>query len=406
MIRRLRREEGGWALVTAIGLLSICMAFAMATLAQVDTQQRESGVSRTKETAFNAAEAALSAQTFTLAQGWPGSAAKAYPVCTQASTDPRCPSTQALQTATSSPDALQGFSWRTEVRDNRAPDTINFYDDTLTQGAAPYDDNKDGRVWVRAQARVGSRTRTLVALVRVEEQPEPMPRAAVISGRLEISNKGNKAIVDGSVSSDPTVQVRCTVQLLDLNPCLGHSLLDGATSTLAALFGLLDSQLKPNVAVQGYAGGDAVTADARARLEKTAQADGTWYATCPTSLPAGRLVWIESGNCTYEANAVVNSESAPGMIVLDNDATLTLNGTLDYHGIIYAPNPNNLTSDRVRVHGNARVFGGVLIDGQGQLEAGSSKVNVTLRLGAYDRVRSYASAGMIQNTWREIVPAS
>lgn len=405
MIRRLRHEEGGWALATVMGLLAIGLAFAMATMSTVDVQQRESGITRTKEVAFNAAEAALSAQTFALAQDWPGSAGKAYTTCTQATASSRCPSGQALMSATASPDAKNGVTWNTKVRDNNQPGTLNFYDDALTAAAPAWDQNKDGKVWVRSQAKVGSRTRTVVALVRVEEAPEEMPRSAIITGRLEISNNGKKVIVDGSVGSDPTVQVRCTVQLLDTTPCLGH-ILQGVTGTLAKLLGLLNDQLLPNKVVEGYTGGPALDAEARARLERTAIADGTWYATCPAGLPSGRIVWIESGDCSYQSNTVVNSASAPGLIVLDNNATISLNGTLDYHGIIYSPNVNNLSTDRVRVHGNARVFGGVLIDGQGMLEAGSSKVNVTLALGAFDNVKSYASAGMIQNTWREIVPAS
>lgn len=405
MIRRLRRDEGGWALITVLGMLAIGLAFATATMGTVDTQQRESGVSRTKEVAFNAAEAALSAQTFALAQDWPGSAAKAYGTCAKGSTSPRCPSPQALMSATATPDAVRGVQWTTTVRDNLKPANEGFYDDAATATAAAWDQNKDGKVWVRAQARVAERTRTVVALVRVEEVQEDLPRSAIIAGRLEISNNGKKIIVDGRAGSDPTVQVRCQVQLLDSVPCLGHTL-HGATGTLAKLLGLLDSQLAPNKTVQNYAGGPAMDAEARGRLERTAVADGTWFATCPSSPPSGAVVWIESGSCSWTGNTVVNSAAAPGLLVLDNEATLYLGGTLDFHGIVYAPNPSNRTDRRVTVQGNARVFGGVLIDGPGMLQAGSSKLNVMLEPAAFDRVRSYASAGMIQNTWREIVPAS
>jgi hypothetical protein len=46
----------------------------------------------------------------------------------------------------------------------------------------------------------------------------------------------------------------------------------------------------------------------------------------------------------------------------------------------------------------------VLIDGPGGLIAGSSKLNVNLADDAFNEVASYVSAGLVQNTWREIQP--
>ena len=407
MMRRLRQEEGGWALVTALGLMAIALAFGMATLSQVEIQQEASGVSRAKETAFNAAEAALSAQIFQLAQDWPGEGRQnqAYPVCTPSSTSPRCPTSQALQSASASPDALRGVTWTTMVRDNGTDSTRSFYEDSLTQSAPGYDEDGDGRLWVRAQASVGGRKRTLVALVRVEEVTEPFPRAAVVAGRLTFSNEGNKILLDGREGSLPVASVRCTPALLELKPCLGHLLGTNKYGSLLDLKIKLDQQIFPNVTVTNHASPPTIDAAARERMKRTAIADGTYYETCPSSPPVGRLVWIASGTCTWTGNEVVNSEQAPGILILEN-ATLWVAGTVDFHGVIYAINPTNTNDHVVTIHGNARVFGGVLIDGQGGLDVGSSKVNVTLRNSAYNAARSYVSAGIVQNTWREIVSST
>ncbi|WP_205697984.1 hypothetical protein [Conexibacter sp. SYSU D00693] len=407
MTRRLRQEEGGWALVTAIGLLAVLLALGLATFSQVDAQQQASGMSRQKESAFNAAEAALSAQIFALAQDWPGRgrATAPYVPCTQASVSPRCPSADSMAPALTTPDARRGVSWTTSVRDNGTGATRSFYDDALTASAPGYDADGDGRLWVRAQARVAERTRTVVALVRVEELQEELPQAAIITGRLQISNNGNKVIVDGSQGSLPTLSVRCTPQALGAVPCLGHGISNGLFSTLAGVLAKLDQQLAPNVTATGYDGGPALEEDAHERLKRTAIADGAYFATCPSTPPSGRIVWIAAGTCTWTGNQVVNSAAAPGLLVLEQ-ATLYLGGTVDLHAIVYAPNPSGRTDALVQVQGNARVIGGVLIDGPGTLVAGSSKLNVQLSKAAYDQVRSYASAGMIQNTWREIVPAS
>jgi Tfp pilus assembly protein PilX len=403
-MRRRVSDESGWAMVTVVGLMAIVLSLALATMSQVDTQQKQSGVVRTKETAFNLAEAALNAQTFALAQEWPGQgkASNPYAQCTQSSNSARCPVPATLQSMFSSPDTIQGATWRTNVRDNATGSTESFYSDALTASAPGYDANGDGKLWVRSQATVNGRTRTLIALVRVEEVFEDMPHAAVITGRLTISNDGHKEIIDSRTGVSPTVSVRCTPQLLELTPCLGHQISNvGNIRDETDLTALLDHQLYPNVTVKNYQGGAATTAEARARLKATAIANGTYYTSCPSSPPAGPVVWIVAGTCTWTGNQVVNSRSNPGLMILEN-ATVYLGGTVNYYGIIYSFNPLNLSTALIQVQGNAQVFGGVLIDGPGVLIAGSSKLNVELDDNAYNKIKSYVSAGMIQNTWREI----
>lgn len=401
--RRLRADEGGWALATAMGLMAIMMSVGLATFGFVDTQQRQSGIQRSKETAFNLAEAALNAQTFALAQDWPGQgrAASQFTPCTQASSSARCPTPSTLAGLFTSADAVGGLQWRTEVRDNGSAQTQSFYSDAQTAGAPGYDANGDGRVWVRAQATARSRTRTIVALVRVEEMLEDLPRAAIITGRLEISNNGKKPIVDGSDAPAPTVSVRCTPALLELSTCLGHRVGLGGVKNLTDLDALLSHQIVPNVTVTNYQGGNSVSAESRERLKATAIADGRYYATCPSALPAGRVVWIETGNCSWTGNAAVNSSGSPGVLLVNN-GTVYFGGTVEYYGVVVGLNPANTSGAIVQVQGNARVVGGVLVEGQGLLIAGSSKLNVELDPNAHAQARTYVSAGMIQNTWREI----
>ena len=63
---RLRDDERGMVIVTAVMLLLTMVAIALAVLSQVDTQTTQSRRERERESAFNLAEAALSAQTFVL----------------------------------------------------------------------------------------------------------------------------------------------------------------------------------------------------------------------------------------------------------------------------------------------------------------------------------------------------
>ena len=66
-------------IVTAVMLLLIMVAIALAVLSQVDTQTTQSRKERERESAFNLAEAALSAQTFVLGRRGTGTAGAALP---------------------------------------------------------------------------------------------------------------------------------------------------------------------------------------------------------------------------------------------------------------------------------------------------------------------------------------
>ncbi|MCW3017251.1 MAG: hypothetical protein JWO02_4343, partial [Solirubrobacterales bacterium] len=285
----------------------------------------------------------------------------------------------------------------TVVRDNGTAGTASFYSDSLVLAQPAYDANRDGQLWVRATATAQGKTRTVVALVRAEQQEEDIPHGALISGRLEISNNGNKIMIDGSAGGGlPTAVVRCTPALLELSPCLGHGLVGSITSFLSSL----GRQLSPNLVTYGYPGGPAMTAEARARLKATAIANGTYYTSCPATL-TGAMVYIEAGNCSYTSNSVFNTPAAPGMVLMAT-GTLYLGGTVEFNGVIYHANTTNSSADLVQTQGNAQVAGGVLVDGAGTTVVGSSKLNIQLDLNAFRAVKSYGSAGVIQNTWREI----
>jgi hypothetical protein len=407
---RLRREDG-WTLVTALMLMAMMLGLGMSTYAYVDTQQQQSGDTRKRETAFNVSEATLNAQIFALSRDWPGAGMapgkenNPYPVCTQTSTELRCPSVATLSGLFASPDTAAGLSWQTEVHDNNAPNP-NFYSEVSTRLAPSYDANDDGKVWIRSQATARDKTRTLIALVRAQEQDEEIPHLTLLAGSLEISNNGghnNRAIIDATGGGGRNLpQVRCTPTLLELVSCLGHPLgLLGAD--LSWFIKKPQIQPLPTLANTGYSLGAAMSVEARARLKARAIADGRYYTSCPSVAElAGPVVYIESGNCTYTDSTVVNSATAPG-IVLMNNGTLHFGGKLIFHGVIYGINPLNINGTVVTVHANAEIHGGVMVDGDGRLVAGSNAwTNIKFVAGAFNAARSYGSAGIIQNTFREI----
>lgn len=396
--------EEGIALLVVMVLMGVMLTTGLALVSTVDTQTSASQKERTRDSAFNLAESALNAQIFLLGRDWAGlgTAGTPYQPCTQASSTTRCPDNASL-VQSGSPD-LAGATWTTSVRDNSATGGVDFYSDTQSATQPPYDSNDDGRLWVRAQATIQGRTRTLVGLVRSERQEEDLPHAALIANSLDITNNGNKELIR---SGNGTVAVRCNPFNSALpnyrDVCLGHAL-TGANKTQAKLLANLAAQITGTTPTWDYTGGAAMTPEARLRLKATAIADGTYFTGCPTAAQlTGDVVYIESGNCTYVSNSQFNSAQSPGVLIIAS-GSISFGGTSNYYGVVYNATVGP-AAQAVQTQGNAQITGGVIIDGNGEMVVGSSGLNIQFDLNAYRAVASYGSAGVIQNTWREIKPA-
>jgi hypothetical protein len=406
LLRRLR-EEGGSAVVTAVVLLGIMVSTSIALLAYVDTETKGSQVSRTRETAFNFAEAAMHAQIFSLAKTWPGNPGAAYSQCLAATGTDKCPSDTQLRGLFPSADTDATTQWSTQVIDNQPP-YATFYSDAILSETTYGDDRggKDGattpdeQVWVRVQAQSRGKSRTLVALVRAEEQQEDIVNTALLAGRLDIKNSGKKVIIDGQGGGK--IEVRCDV---DDSTCLGHSLGSGNTKTEEDLQDLLDYQLSPNQTLTNSTT-VGMSTESTLRLRATAQANGTYYTSCPATL-TGKVVWLENITCSYTGTSNYNSASQPGMVIL-NGGKLSLGGTSTYFGVIYYTNlagANQIPSTAViELSGTTSVQGGIVVEGAGMVAAGSSGVNIKFAANSFAGVKSIGSAGIVQNTWRELTP--
>jgi Tfp pilus assembly protein PilX len=410
-LRRRLSDDRGWALVTAMLLMAIMLSTILGVARYVDGQTQMGADSRKRETAFNLAEAAMNMQVYVLSRDWPGErqTATPYPICTQGSTVTRCPNAGSVSNLISSPDAT-GVTWQTQVRDNSptpcSSSTTAFYQDSVALAQPGYDCNADGKLWVRAQATARGKSRTIVELVRVEEQAEDLPHAAVVAGRLDATNAGNKTVVDttGGTGVNGFVGVRCSPVLNEASPCLDQALGTSPTQTQAKWDALVQTQITPYAGhVQtGYVSDEAMSQTTRDHLKARAIADGTYYLTCPATLPTGTISYIESGNCSYSSNTTINSPAKPGLLLVNN-GTITMGGTGDYWGVIYAVNAQRSTGAVLTLNGSGTLHGGVFVDGLGVVVAGgTSKNNIKYEDSALSAIKGYGSAGLIQNTWREI----
>lgn len=403
MIRRLRQEQG-YLVVTAMVMIGMMMSAGLAAYAFVDNQQKESGVERQRESSFNLGEGALSAQSFVLSRRWPGSAGEAYPsTCTWSTGASQtlgvgCPNAGELARAFNEPDYAAGVTWTVSVRDDYclnassqqvACDTapgVQFYDGPTVVARPSWDQNKNDTVWVRADATVRGKARSLVALVSVERVAESFPRKAIIAGRLTIPQSGNQEYV---TTEGRDVALRCP----DTDPnCADYSKPKNISPESAIKYGQ-------------YPGETAVSPEAVERLKARAIADGTYHTSCPPS-PAGAVVFVESAttvNCVYDqpGQTSYNSATTPGVFIVAR-GTFAIGANDTFYGIVYALNRQNSSGILVSTTGGGTIVGAAFIDGPGAIEIGNNAGNLRFDDRAFTDITSYGTAGVVQNTWREV----
>ena len=401
MTRRPANSERGSAIIMAIVLMTMMIAVGLAAYSFVDTQQEQAVQERQRESSFNLAEAVLNSQSFTLSRRWAGSAtayATTTPTCTQAAgVADQCPDAAQLTSAYNSPDFAAGSTWKTTVYDDASGP---FYDAAVIEKqvsgvdqTAHWDANNNRRVWVKAQTTVRGRSRTLVALVQVQEHVEFLPKRVIVAGHFDLTPNGNHGYVltNPDATSQHPVTLRCN---LSSSGCANYTP------------DKKNPQIDPAGAISGqeFVGKDALEDDVKARLKERAIADGKFFdGVCPTDAQlTGKVVWVQG--CAVGKYTKNNTWNAPGAsgILIWADGTLELGGNSDFYGIVYHLNNQNSTSDILRLRGGLTIHGGAFVDGSAGIDVGSNKVNITYDDNAFIGVSSYGNAAIVQNSWRDI----
>ena len=388
MTARRLQSEAGAALVVAIMVTMLMLLAGMALLAFTDQQATQSGRERVRESALTLAEAVLNAETSIMPARWPGKPATAFAPCTQASSALNCPNAGDLLRGFTGNKDFAGTSptWTLTVRDNGLG---SYYDDTDTQTQPAWDASGPGGVpdnllWLRAQATVRGRTKTIVALVRASTVGQNFPRSVITAGHFSTTNNGNKVIVD--TGSGPGVVVRCSAG--SNGPDRGNSCLDYVATK---------GQVWPNSYTADTSTPNAMSPSEVAALRARAKAGGTWFNTCPSPLPSAQIVFVENGPCEGGAN----SPTAPGILIV-NSGTYSIGANDVFYGIVYCVNTTNLSGDVISIGGTAMIKGAAVVDGPGGISAGSSAVNLVWDPNVFSVVEATASVAILANSWREL----
>lgn len=391
------RDETGSTLIAAVLIVLAMFGLGAALLTTADGQSRSAAKERTRESSFNLAEAAMNAHALQLTRSWPSAASVP---CTPASAVTSCPDAAAVNggytagdygvACASSPTTP---AWETTVRDGTAGE--QQWTSAVTARAA-HDANADGVVWLRSTATTRCHKLSMVSLVTQTQIPITVPSNVVTANWFQTSNQGRKVIVDtrGSAAQPSPIMVRCS----------------GKTQAECLKYPANKGQVQPPAVRQdSTAPASTLTAEQIAALEAQAQAAGTFWPTgsCPTA--ASQLASVNGapvvvkGNCNISVtgNTSINSAASPGVLIVER-GTLSLNGNLQFHGLIMMLNQQGSSDSLLNIHGTATVYGGVIVDGNGGITAGASKTNLVFDPRASTLLRGAAGATLNKNTFRVI----
>lgn len=452
-MRRIRNEDG-FAVVAAIVLLTVILGLGLGLLLFTDSQQSASTHEQANEAAFNVANAALNAQIGQLARKWPNPESKEPEtemprVCAsstvKAGETNDCPSPTDLKTDPNTGSTCSGTDtwgsslsnqWTTYVRRDLTEkvgttetESMVFSSSTEqaehTYPAYP----ETGALWVRAVGVVQCHAVAVVSLVTRLRIKLKFPEDAIVGNWFRMTNHGNKTIVnrEGNAVGGAPVSMRC----------LGKASL----SECELVFN--EEQVSPPIGTENPKSEPAtLTSSELETVKAEAEAYGTFYSPtsskgCPSSTNISQLegvklstgtrapVYIEGCGAVSikakeheEANCKESNEAtepeyppSPGFLVIAN-GTLELSGKSRYCGIIYAANLNPSPTNKegiVKLQAGAEVVGGIVVDGEGGIEFGSTGSGGNPPNLVYDSLAVHtltisAGAASTRNSFR-ILPA-
>jgi Tfp pilus assembly protein PilX len=339
MIRRLRHDDTGSALITALMAVVIMLGLGLALLSSVDLQASQSTNDRTRDRAFNLAESVLNSEAFVLGRNWPATAPTPNSACgaagmgfsdslgsTAVTADTRISKLRSNLNGSYTDTAYTGATWQVNVCDDVATSTV-WSDTNLSNVGYDYNGGTpNNKVWVRAQATVDGKTRVVTGLVLVRTTAALNSKYALVSGGLKddlgtVVNTLDNSVAGSvlttlfgstpTVASDPTqpatpltgvTAVRCGA--LDVEASTLSTCVSGTIGALAAL--PVVTNLVTGGKMEQYPTTTTATPTAINQLRTQAIASNTYYSSSAGGTAASNTACTFTTNTgTRDANAIV-----------------------------------------------------------------------------------------------------
>jgi type II secretory pathway pseudopilin PulG len=428
---RRAREEQGFALISAIILLTVILGLGLGLLQFADAQQKASTREQASEAAFNVAEAALNAQIGQLSREWPGigtATESLQAACTPSTstTTNYCPEPAILEKAypntgstscagTEAWGSSLNSKWATYVREdlNGSP----YFNSAEERVANDFDKGHEvegvlkpwDKLWVRAVGVVDCHAVAVVSQVSEQLVHASFPEGALSANWFRTGNKGNKVIIKhGGKARNGKFSIRCEhfePKAIEEQKCEQYQREERHREGQVQPE-LTREEQEPSVSTPST----TLSPEQLEALKLQAKSEGHFYtsADCPTSLAAlsGRPAYIEGCKLAF-TGGTANSLAEPGFLVLAS-STLELGGKSIYYGVVYAAHPESSRATAVvRVKGTAKIVGEIIVDGEGGIELGD-KGNEVVAFeydpSAAEQFETITGAASTRNSFR-ILPA-
>ncbi len=274
---------------------------------------------------------------------------------------------------------------------------VDWYDDAdPANTAVRWDQNGNGRLWMVAQANVGTRSTRVLSLVERTWFTMNLPRGIPLwaAGDLLSNGGGNnpkiRVEVPPPAGTTTTIQVGGTIEESSVSQAGIAQLTGSQISSLDQVFpqSLVDS------------------------LKALAQANGRYFTSLSAaeSSPAN-AVWSPSGgisgltviepaaptNMKVTGNGTYNSEAQPGIFMILGGSSFEWGGNADFYGVMYSEGPMSTS------HGTADIHGMVVTNNDEEMK-GTPWILYNDNCIANLSQRFPSLVRRVQNTWREVQP--
>jgi Tfp pilus assembly protein PilX len=382
MIRRLRHDDAGSVLITALMATVIMLGLGLALLSSVDIQASQSTTERTRDRAFNLAESVLNSEAFVVGRNWPATAPTPNNACgaagmgfgdtlgsTAATSDTRITKLRSNLNSSFTDTAYTGATWQVNVCDDVATSTV-WNDSNLSNVAYDYNaGTPNNKLWVRAEATVDGKTRVVTGLVLVRTTAALNSKYALVSGGLKddlgsVINTLDSSAVGGvlstliggttTVAADPTqpatpptgvTAVRCGA--LDVEASTLSTCVSGTIGALAAV--PIVTNLVTGGKLEQYPTTTTATPQAINQLRTQAIASNTYYSASAGGTAASNTActFTPATSGTRDANAIVFIEKVGSG---DDYCVLSVAAGVQYKALV-------IGSGRVILRGNGSATG-------------------------------------------------
>lgn len=335
MIRRLRHDDTGSALITALMAVVIMLGLGLALLSSVDLQASQSTNDRTRDRAFNLAESVLNSEAFVLGRNWPTTAPTPNNACgaggmgfgdslgsAAATSDTRITKLRSNLNSSYTDTAYTGATWQVNVCDDDPTSTV-WSDTNLNNVGYDGSGGAPNKLWVRAQATVDGKTRVVTGLVLVRTTQALNSKYALVSGGLtddlgSVINTLDSSAVGGvlttlfgsttTVAADPTqpgsgvTALRCGALDVEASGGTPSTCVAGTIGAAAAV--PIVTNLVTGGKLEQYPTTTTATLTAINQLRTQAIASNTYYSSSAGGTAASNTA------CTFTTNTGTRDRSA------------------------------------------------------------------------------------------------